>query len=186
MPPQSSPCSPETAWFDLDGIIPNNLVQTVELRSICHLYKMKQKKKKLNRNPEPKMFLSLSVCRKCRISFCFELWSNHIAKAVPCSTSSINNWAALLHRWGKMFFFILCGLFRSLYPVSLKIKQQTQASCKDNNYESQCEMQNSAFGKRKVSCGLGNAWCCGENKKPQIWGLKPQMVLKQVEKYMHT
>lgn len=84
-----------------------------------------------------------------------------------------------------MFFFILCGLFRSLYPVSLKIKWQTQASCKANNYKSQCEMQNSAFGKRSISCGLGNACGCAENKKPQIWGPKPQVVLKQINTCIH-
>lgn len=47
-------------------------------------------------------------------------------------------------------------------------------------------MQNSAFGKGKVSCGLWDSCGCRENKKPQIWGPNPQVVLKQTDNYMHT
>lgn len=95
----------------------------------------------------------------------------------------MNNGAALLWRWGRMFFCIFWGLFRALYPVSLKIKWQRRASCKADNYKSQCEMQSSAFfGKRKSFMWAWKClWLRGKSEATKAW-----VVLKQIHAHIYT
>lgn len=80
-----------------------------------------------------------------------------------------------------MFFFILCGLFRLCYPVSMTIKWWSQTSCKDN--ESRCEMQNSAFGKTSFMWEWKYLWLQGKWVTTNLRTETPRGF--KTDKYMH-